>query len=174
MTQKEKILDKVRDICNLKRLEFGCEVKYKEQEEIYRFVMTNPLVCIQCKCETGVHLEGLTDKSPQSFCKHRFEEWFEIIGLPVELNHLILTLSKSTANLKLKCGKETDTSDLAILTSGKIVIANGCLEFGCGIDCDIAYDLTKSVSENLDNLELLTLIGELLNIDEEKNKLDEI
>jgi hypothetical protein len=89
---REKAIEANPDI---KKLEFGCEVKYRNQEETYRFIMENPLVCMQCVCTTGVHIEGLSDKSPQSFCKHRFEEWFEIIGRPIRLADVLLALKES-------------------------------------------------------------------------------
>ena len=47
--KKEKI-SYIRERCieanpDIKKLEFGCEVKYRNQEETYRFIMENPFSC---------------------------------------------------------------------------------------------------------------------------------
>ena len=110
MSKQEKI-SYIRERCieanpDIKKLEFGCEVKYRNQEETYRFIMENPLVCVQCVCTTGVHIEGLSDKSPQSFCKHRFEEWFEIIGRPIRLADVLNLPDSFTDKYSNKENKE--------------------------------------------------------------------
>ena len=73
----------------------------------------------------------------------------EIVGHPVHLEHLLLAIG---------AGVNLNTLEVdLILTPNKLWISNK------GRPMNIDYNLTKSVEENLNNPELLKLIGELLN-----------
>jgi len=80
----------VKAMPEIMELKFGCLVKM--HDEISEFIQENPLVCMQCECTSGVHLKmpnQAGSMSPQSFCKHRFEEWFEILGRPITLEDVL-------------------------------------------------------------------------------------
>lgn len=86
----------VKAMPEIMELKFGCLVKM--HDEISEFIQENPLVCMQCECTSGVHLKmpnQAGSMSPQSFCKHRFEEWFEILGRPITLEDVLMAIQET-------------------------------------------------------------------------------
>ncbi len=135
MNKKQQVLDTIRNLCDLKRLERNCEVKAKNSDNIHVIIKSN---------EHGI------ETSEKGYFAEETLEWhmteiidrdFEIIGLPVELNHLLLALDFiSNDNIQI-------SSNFM-----RIEIAGGWA----------LYNLNLSVEKNLDNPELLDLIYELI------------
>lgn len=165
---KEKILEYIREVCNLKRLEFGCEVvtnftfkcepailnpdgiPLKDGKKKRRIVSIKKR---ECSNKIGYEIGYIFDDGA---CVYKYSKTgneygseIEIIGLPVELNHLLDAIQK----------EQGDVCEYAIDFTGKMLRLSYRGMYGI-IGSD--YDLTKSVSENLDNQELLKLVTELL------------
>lgn len=162
---KEKILEHIKEVCDLKKPVEGAEValyKYSHytgegSEDIFS---NEPIVSacgIICKGEivsadydameiapkisefvNGIYEEGVGDV-------YDFFRW-EIIGLPVQLNNLLWAIQKADENVDIS------VSTLGVIIQPKKFVTN--------------YDFTKSVEQNLENPELCKLVGELLEIKE--------
>lgn len=77
----EQILQHIRDVCGLKRLEFGCEVKVPN-------VIDTAKVFKVSKDDDGTPIYYLTDFIYEWF----YESELEIIGLPIYLEHLLYAI----------------------------------------------------------------------------------
>lgn len=128
----EQILERIRELVpELKELKFGCELKGKNREA----TIIN-LPAIEGNPYT-IKVGGLiTTGNPSDL---------EIIGLPIELNHLLLVLTK---NSKQFCNLVSNVED------GTGIVVDGVFA---------PYDLSLSVEENLqENEDLRNLISELI------------
>ena len=137
--QVNEVLEKIREVCDLKRLEFGCEVlctynpnKSKEKEKLQMtFIGEGD---IDDGVDGGLYhflrkdVEYVGDTTETS-------EWWtivKIIGLPVQLNHLLWALK----------------------TAKKIPTDGGVIHWFS--EQPVTYNLQKSVEDNLrSNPELL-------------------
>lgn len=132
--KKQAILEKIREVCDLKRLEFGCEIKY-----------SNDYPMILCTTETtenratGVYTKNNTIQGIEDI------KDFEIIGLPVQLNDLLKVVDKAR-----DCKGNFSISSVGTISN-----------YGSSIDMPF-YDLSLSVKQNLDNPALTDLIYELI------------
>ena len=129
----EQILQHIREVCGLKRLEFGCEVKH---------INTNAkVVCIK-------HSENEEERNyieKDGSIMHNFNSFLEypgnyqIIGLPVHLENLLYAIGQPY---------------IRIDGSGNLTVTG---------EHTVFYDLTRTVEQNLtDNTELRELIISLI------------
>ena len=93
----EQILERIRELVpELKELKFGCEIKLKNDKEsdfpLGRFI--SEIVLVNAPNNKGIQAEIYGTTCVQHFPVDSFNNYYEIIGLPVELNHLLSTLKK--------------------------------------------------------------------------------
>jgi len=140
---KEKILAKIHKTCpELKALEFGCRVKikfeddwFKDKEKIYH---------INKKYESSVQESWSVVESFQSSFH---PSCFEILGKEPQLNHLLRTINEHRG-----------LDDIINIGSTGFI----SLERNEILEKVFIYDLTKSVSDNLENEELCTFLSEII------------
>lgn len=146
MPTTNNILEKIREVCGLKKLEFGCEIEIK-------YTLINPVKVTSSVFEVGdmkefVHYADKTGKQGVVYLK-RYEASDnyikEIIGLPVQHSHIVECLSDKANQF---CAIKKRVDEKAILM----------------IDNDqFPYDLQLTPEENLNqNPELRKLVGELI------------
>lgn len=150
--KKQAILDKIREVCDLKRLEFGCEVEEKPAFGS-KFRNENPyngkwLATIKDNTECWLFPADIGFvRVPES----QLISWHKIIGLPVQLNHLLRVLARNkdftrNSELCLSFFEEKETLFIEHTISHQ----------------SFNYNLTLSVEQNLDNEPLADLIYELI------------
>lgn len=141
---KEEILEIIREKCGLKELRFGCEFQVApEHEETH-----------QVAWETiGGDYVSANDAEEYD------REEITIIGLPVHLEHLLFALFNHNENEPKLFSVRYSLANELIPKGIKYVDFIGV----SNEDLIYKYDLTKTVEQNLENPELLNLIGELLN-----------
>lgn len=139
---KTKILEHVRNVCGLKKLEFGCEIKCtwikSNITHWYIAEKTDTSLLLTTKFGEVSKISRLSD--------------YEIIGLPVHLEHLLFALEKADQQFFIDfCGflwrhnlKETKATG--------------------AYDDTPKFDLQKTVEQNLEDPALCKLLVEVLNI----------
>lgn len=137
MNKKQQVLDTIRNLCDLKRLEFGCEVIMK-----HNVSGDYDVICGNYHGENPAFYLALRGNK-----EYFAEDIIEIIGLPVELNHLLLAIGLSKC---IKPELELFSTQLDFSKRGTNGTENAL------------YDLNLSVEKNLDKPELLDLIYELI------------
>lgn len=131
---KTKILEHVRNVCGLKKLEFGCEVVSREFEGRGKI--------IGCGIKYIIQQPALNDGLSSEHSTYQLNEsQFTIIGLPVHLEHLLFAIPNFT-------DRWGNNDKLFELFAGY----------------NHSLDLTKTVEQNLENEALCKLLVEVLNI----------
>lgn len=134
MKSTNEILKRIREVCGLEKLEFGCEVC--ADDNVLHFVLGQEAnskaiyTVVHHKDFAKLHKYRLTPSK------------FEIIGLPVELNHLLMAIPK--------------TAEFSVGIDGgfMVLIIDGHLN---------EYKLDLTVEQNLNqNDELRAFISELI------------
>lgn len=181
----EQILSHIREVCGLKRLEFGCEFERKNKntigiQESKMFIVANHTFHVSQSIQTYTGSISIQSDNREKasgyywvydgevFCrKVSFEEFgdiYEIIGLPIYLEHLLYAMKLTGHNwesitvkeniIKFAIPKEeiTRTTDE---DTGEVYE-----EFHW---YQTEYDLTRTVEQNLtENTELRELIISLI------------
>lgn len=136
MKSTNEILKRIREVCGLEKLEFGCEVL--SDGEIFK-VYTEPISgyfwATDGKKNNTFLVSVLNNQHTQT----------EIIGLPVELNHLLMAIDFNSTNEK---------ESVSISCNFMRVESYGKSEL---------YNLSLTVEQNLNqNDELRAFISELI------------
>lgn len=138
MNKKRQVLDTIRNLCDLKRLEFGCELKSKDTDSIHVVIFSN---------KHGIETleKGFTvEETLEWHIAEIIDRDFEIIGLPVELKDLMRLMKEKDI---LLCKEYYYGGDIGSQELAEILLI---------------YDFTTTFEKNLDNPELLDLIYELI------------
>lgn len=127
--QVNEVLEKIREVCDLKRLEFGCEVQSENGSvaKIVKFYDDDTFQAQMSKYYPELEVEAVITMEKCKLDK------VKIIGLPVQLNHLLWAIDEAE--------KKSTSYALAIYTDGKM--SNRAGEY------ITQYDLQKSVEDNL-------------------------
>lgn len=160
---KTKILEHVRNVCGLKKLEFGCEIFLQGMEKTTRYV------CEEEKKHGKVFVISTNDSSYGVIPK---PSYIKVVGMPVHLEHLLFALNmygdERYEKVSLKGNK------LRIVTPTNYTETS--IEYGVGINneqygsvvndvwVDLEIDLSKTVEQNLEDEALCKLLVEVLNI----------
>lgn len=145
----EQILERIRELVpELKELKFGCVYKYKEDNgnwKEYTVVYRNDIEKKYGVGKNEVWSVPDYDKGYQADWRFENKEDFEIIGLPVELNHLIYAIKKSR-------GEENERKVIteSVASSTILAILN-------------RYEWSKTVEQNLnENKEIREFTSKLI------------
>lgn len=139
MNTNNEILERIRELADLKKLEKNCEVELDWAGKCYIFDYCD-------NQEDGEEIRVLISNSIQTLDRHDISK-LKIIGLPVHLEHLLLAIEKTR-----QVGFDVQ------------FLRNGTLFFNPDIEYSGAdYNLSLTVEQNLnENEELKKLVGGLL------------
>lgn len=147
----EQILQHIREVCGLKRVEFGCEVIIKDGDylsERTASIEENETLLFVKNYESGIELRSKKDKTYVQIDKNKCE--LEIIGLPVHLENLL-------------CAVRKKGSDICISPDGTMIDLDTSDGYEITYKVLPDYDLTRTVEQNLtENTELRELIISLI------------
>ena len=145
---KPKILQAIREANpELMELSFGCEVKawIVDDEFVLQHINDDGIIIVECEeydIETIKELLGTE------------ENIFEIIGHPPELRHLLRAIEKNNP-----------PTPYFMSMTGRFYIRHESGNISSPLAC---FDLTKSLSDNLNNEEICAFLFDLL-VKEEKS-----
>lgn len=150
MTNKlEFVLTKIREECpELRELSFGCEVKIKKEDTFYEGKGFRRITVVTFDDEKVVEFETTIGK------RYKLEDIAEVYGLPIQLEHLLRALGEFQDENGWKVFVELfQPNELFIYLSNDIDQQG-----------QVFYDLTKSVTENLEtNSDLTDFLYSLFN-----------
>ena len=150
---KDKIIEKIQEVCpELMKLEFGCKLLDETHQS---FGQSDPITCLiadeWANEEDEKHYIDHFREHSNRYTNSEIRKRFKILGKEPQLNHLYRAIPKQKNDKDFFFSIDTDgaiwyNEEIAYNKEGN----------------ELLYDLTKSVSENLDNKELANFISSIL------------